>query len=297
MISLPILFLILLLKYKNHFNFNNINWKLIISLGLVFFAVYFLSEITKIKSDFIYYDTSWTIFNYILFYIFSTFVNTVFISLLFLMILIIGFSYYGEKNVIMELRENQTIGFDVLLKSLLTSCGLIAIFNVKSYVAGVHPVVMAIPDLGVPEYLANTFFISNVAMKIIFLGIISAMVVYSIASILFKNKYLFLISLIISITIIPINADTLPEFLFSYLSLISVILWLYLSNKFFLRNNLLAYLVSGISFFIISTSNELLSTGYNRAVVGGYFLIAVLLMLIIWLLIKDKTNWYERLTE
>jgi len=175
--------------------------------------------------------------------------------------------------------------------------GLIMILTLQKYFAGRYPQILSDPQIFIPEYLSNNLFITNIAVEIVFAGLIAAVLYYSIFSIIFKNKFLFLATLVLIISILPIDIDTMSEFLYSYFSIVIVILWLFISQKYFLRKNLMAYLVTGISFFIIYKSHELISTGFNRAIVGGYFLIACLLMIIIWLLIKDKTNWYERITS
>jgi len=291
----PILLLLVLLKYKNHFNFQCIPWKTLIYITLGIFLVLFVSKLLNIRNEYFHYDTTWSIGNFMLSIILSKFIISFFNSLLLFLILLMGFAFYGSDQVIKDLRQSQKSGFDILLSALVSTLGLIAIFIIQKYIKGLYPQFVASPVIEIPRYLVQNFFIIKIIIEIFLIGVISTIIYYSVGSILFNKKSLLLACLTIIVVMLPIKVDTLPEFLFSYLSMVIVILWLYTCHRFFLRKNLMAYLVSGISFFTITRSYALISTGSTKAIVGGYFLIGIFLMMVAWLLIKDKTNWYERI--
>ena len=291
----PILLLLVLLKYKQHFNFQCIPWKLLIYITSILFVILFASNLLNIKNQFFYYDTTWSINNFIISIILSKFISSFFNSLLLFLILLIGFAFYGSNKMIKDIHQSQKSGFDILLSTMLSSFGLIAILIILKYIKGLYPLLMALPDIDTPNYLVENIFILKILVEIFLIGIISAIIFYSIGSIIFDKKILLLGTFVLAMAILPIRVDTLPEFLFSYFSVIIVILWLYVCHRFFLRKNLLAYLTSGLSFFTITTSHSLITTGNTKAIVAGYFLIGLFLMMMVWLLIKDKTNWYERI--
>ncbi len=295
MLLLPLFLLVLLLKHKESFNFMNIPWKSIIYTSAGLFLILFIYELVNLKTNFIYYDTTWSQFNFVISLMFSRLINLLLTALLFFLLLLVGAAYYGNHNIVEDLKENQSFGFDVLLSSLLSTFGLIAIIIGIKYVAGNNPSFITSPDINIPQYLVQNFFILKILVKAIMIGITFAVLYYSIVSIIFRNKFFLIALLAIIPVLLPASIDTMPAFLFSYFSLLMIILWLYICQRFFLWKNLLAYLIFAISFMIIYYSYDLIRTGSTKAIVGGAFLIGILLVMVIWLLIKDKTNWYERL--
>ncbi|MBN2282190.1 MAG: CPBP family intramembrane metalloprotease [Candidatus Marinimicrobia bacterium] len=294
---LPVLFLLLLLKYKHHFNFNCIPWKVLIIITSGLFIILFASNLLNIKHQMIYYNTTWSIKNFILSVILSNLLTAFFNSLLLFLILLLGFAFYGSNDIIKDLKQSQSSGFDILLSSLVSALGLIAIFVLQAYFKGIFPQTMAQPTLFIPDFLVEDFFLLKILIKIFLFSILAAILTYTFGSIIFENKILLGSTFLIVLAALPIKIDTMPEFLFNYLSIVIVILWMYFCHRFWLQKNLLAYLMTGACFFTIFTGQSMISTGSTKAVVGGYFLIGLFSLLIVWLLIKDRTNWYERILK
>ncbi len=283
-----------LLSNRDHFNMANIPWKILLYSGAALFIGLIVKNLINLESSFIYYDTSWTKVNFIITLFFSELIHGLYITLLFLLILVLAFAYYGSGSILRDIQKSQKNGFDGLMAGLLSTAGLSIIFIIYQHLIGIFPQFMISTGFSLPYYLVDNFYLVDFVIKLVMNSIIFALLLYSLGAIIFRKKRYFLLLILLSASALPVSIDSLSQFLFSYLFFFIVILWLYICQRFILRNNLLAYLVAGISFFSIYYSRNMIATGNTGAIVAGYFFIGVLLLMIAWLMIKDETNWLER---
>ena len=248
------------------------------------------------------YNSSWTIGVWTVFWTLITLLKFLAITgIIFLLLMIIS-ALYPTSLTTLQRDCRYYFSRDAVFGAILITIGLLSIQHLISWGSLRFAPMIVHPDFQIPGAINNFFPLARSVIVIISRGIIYAAVV---GILIFwiketiSNKILRpIIAALLLAVFIPDTFHTATEFLVLYASYGIAIIWIWIAARYFLRNNIPAYLYAGITYAAVSTSIKFMQSGTPNGYINAFFILFIVTILLIWSLTEKKsmniTKWIKK---
>ncbi len=187
---------------------------------------------------------------------------------------------FNKKNRIQWAR-------DAILSALLMVGGSWGLLQLRHFLIERFPKLVLISSLPLPEYIETPLpflaSFSSVLLKTIAFLASVGLIIFLIRNFIKKPIYLVILTLLTLAAFGSGGAKTIGEFLFGFIYLSISLGLFFLFIKFFLRDNLLAYALSGFLWIGTHTAYSLFSQSAAGIKINGAILFGILILPLLWL--------------
>ncbi len=281
-----------ILFFLKKFKSQTVEWKPAIVVSLAIALLVILGEILLYKEAQLGYNTTWSLGVWNILWILLTLLKGIGVWGLTLLLIISIVVLYPHLLYSFRKDRRQVYSTDAVFSSALLIMGLFAISKFSSIISSSWTGGIASPNFVLPNFLASHLPPLNVFIQVCFKGVVAACVIglitFSLKNIISKTIYKILIPVVLIAVFMPSNVGTIPEFLVNYISVALFVLWLWIGIKYFLKDNIPAYVCAGLGFYMVSAIVDFIKFGSPRGKLSAYFFILILVIGVIWILTEKR---------
>jgi len=269
-----------------------VEWKTPLMISMFLGCLWLILELANYPIALINYNTSWGIQVWTVFWVLVTLLRILAITLIIFLLMTLVASVYPGCHGTLKRDCRYHFSRDAIFSAILVIIGIFAIQHLTYWLAiSVAPTVIR-PDFQIPHSI--NYFLSplHAILSIVSRGIIYAAAagigIFWIRIIIPRKSIQFLIVASMLAIFIPDSYDNFCEYIILYISYAAIITWLWIAVACFLRNNIPAYLYTGLIFSAVTISENLLLSKTPNSYVGALSILCIVTILIIWLLTEKK---------
>lgn len=282
-------FLFFVKKFKS----QPVKWKPAIIVAVIIALLMMVGELLFCKRAQLSYNTSWSSGTWNILWILLVLVKGIGVSSLTALLVISVMSLYPNLFYSFKKGWRTIFSTDAVFSSALLIIGLFAVNQISSLIASSWRVGIANPDFVLPTFLASQLPPLSVFIQVCFKCVVAVcvigLIIFLFKNIISKTIYRILILLVLIAVFMPPSVDTAMEFLVNYISIVLVVLWLWICIKYFLRDNIPAYLYSCIGFYMVHAILDFIKFGSPQGKLSAYFFILIFVVGVIWILTEERT--------
>ncbi|RKY56511.1 MAG: hypothetical protein DRP89_01200, partial [Candidatus Neomarinimicrobiota bacterium] len=282
-----------ILFFLKRFKSQSIEWKPAIVVSLVIALLVILGEILLYKKAQLEYNTTWSVGVWNILWILLTLLKGIGVWGLILLLIISIVALYPHLLYSFKMDRRQVYSTDAVFSSALLIMGLFAISKISSIIASSWTGGIASPDFVLPNFLASQLPPLNVFIQVCFKGVVAACVIglitFSLKNIISKTICKIIIPVVLIAVFMPLNVDTILEFLVNYISVALFVLWIWIGIRYFLRDNIPAYIYSGLGFYMVCAIVDFIKFGSPRGKLSAYFFVLILVIGVILILTEKRS--------
>ena len=269
-----------------------VEWKTPLIISTILGCFWLILELVNYPIALINYNTSWGIQVWTVFWVLITLLRILTITLIIFLLTTLVLSVYPRCQTTLKRDCRYHFSRDAIFSAILISVGIFAIQHLTYWLAiNVAPTVIQ-PDFQMPRSI--NYFLSplHAILSIVSRGIIFAAVagigIFWIRKIIPRQSNQFIIVALLLAIFIPDSYDNIREYIVLYISYAAIIAWLWIAIACFLRNNIPAYLYTGLIFTAVKISENLIVSRTPKSYVGALSILCIVTILLIWLLTERK---------
>lgn len=269
-----------------------VDWKTPLTVSAILGGLWLILEYINFPIALINYNTSWGLHVWTIFWILLTFLRVLAITLaLFLLVLIVT-TIYPRCQTTLRRDCRYHFSTDAIFTAVLVSSGIFAIQHLGYWLAVKFAPAVIHPGFQIPRSINYNFGALHALLHIVLRSIafasIAGIVIFWFRQILAKQWLQVITAAILLALFIPNSFDNVREYLVLYIIYASLIAWFWISVCHFLKNNIPAYLYTGLMFTSLKTAENLISSKTPDSYVGALLILCLVTILIIWLLTEKK---------
>lgn len=280
----------------------SIEWKKPLVVSVVIGSLWLIMELANYPIALINYNTSWGLPVWTIFWILVTLLRVLAVTLILFILTMIVSSVYPASLSTLKRDCRYHFSRDAIFAAILVTVGFFGIQHLTSWLASRYAPATIFPKFQIPpaaNYILPTLhtLISITSRGIIYASGAGIAIFWINKTI--RNQFFQIVAVAALLGIfIPDNYDSLREYAVLYASIGALIVWGWMAIKYFLRNNIPAYLYTGILLVTVSTVENLVSSGTYKAYVGALAILGIVTLLLIWLLTEKRDvniiEWIKR---
>lgn len=279
-----------------------VEWRLPLTLSILIGAGWLVLELANLPVAMMNYNTSWGLNVWVLFWIMITFLRVLIIALMLFLITTIAASIYPGCPHTLKRECRYHFSRDAVLSAILVCIGVYAVRHLFHWLAVRYAPAIVQPDFQIPHSVNYTLAPLHTVLSIISRGIgytaLIGICIFWLRRLIHQRGIRIVTVAILLAVFIPESYDNVREYLILYLSYAALIAWLWIAVACFLRNNIPAYLYSGILYVAVRTSENLVQSGTPKSLVSALALLTIVTIIILWLLSERKDlnvgDWMKR---
>ncbi|MBU4445295.1 CPBP family intramembrane metalloprotease [bacterium] len=304
-ISLCLIAVISIIILTRRIKSISIQWKAPLITGSVIGGLWLITELLNYPFALTNYNSSWTIGVWTVFWTLISLLKFLAITgMIFLLLAIISALYPAGLTT---LRRDCRYHFsrDAVFGAILVTVGLAGVQHLISWGALRFAPTIIHPDFQINGAI-NYFFplarsvIGIISRGIIYTAVIGILIFWIKETISIKILRPIIAALLLAV-FIPDTFHTATEFLVLYASYGIAIIWIWIAARFFLRNNIPAYLYAGITYAAVTTSVKFVQSGTPNGYVNALFILFIVTISLIWSLTEKRSmniaEWIKKFTK
>ncbi|MBN2601973.1 MAG: CPBP family intramembrane metalloprotease [Candidatus Marinimicrobia bacterium] len=269
-----------------------IEWKTPLMISILLGGGWLILELANYPLALINYNTSWGIQVWTVFWVLITLLRILVITLIIFLLTTLVLSIYPKCLTTLKRDCRYHFSRDAVFSAILISVGIYAIQHLSYRLAfNVAPAVIQ-PDFQMPHsinyILAPLYAILSIVSRGFILAAVAGVGIFWIRKIIPRQSIQYIIVALSLAVFIPDSYDTIREYIVLYISYAAIIVWLWIAIVCFLRNNIPAYLYSGLIFTAVKFSENLIASRTPRSYAGALSVLCIVTILLIWLLTEKK---------
>jgi len=269
-----------------------VEWKTPLIVSIILGGGWLILELANYPLALINYNTSWGIQVWTVFWVLVTLLRILAITLIIFLLTTMVASVYPRCHTTLKRDCRSFFSRDAVFSAILISIGIFAIQHLTYWLAiTVAPTVIQ-PNFQMPRSINYVLPPLYAVLSIVSRGIIFAAVagigIFWIRKIIPRQSNQYIIVALLLAIFIPDSYDNVREYIVLYISYAAIIAWLWIAIACFIRNNIPAYLFTGLIFTAVKFSENLIVSKVPKGYVGALSVLCIVTILLIWLLTEKK---------
>lgn len=269
-----------------------VEWKTPLIISTILGGLWLLLELANYPMALINYNTSWSIQVWTVFWILLTLLRVLAVALIIFLLTAVVTSVYPRCQTTLKRDCRHYFSRDAVFSAMLITAGIFALQHLSYWLTEHLAPAVIRPDFQIPRSINYSLPLFHAILSVITRGLIYTAIagigIFWIRKIIPRfGLQLVVVSLLLAV-FLPDSYDNFREFTILYFSHALVIAWLWIAVAFFLRNNIPAYLYTGLMFTSVKTAENLILSKTPNSYVSALSILCILAIFIIWLLTEKK---------